>query len=283
MSTNAIEAVGLEKRYKGFTLGPISFTLPGGCVLGLIGANGAGKSTTIRLLLDMLRRDGGEVRIFGQDNRSDPRVLKEDIGVVFDDPGLPEALTAKQMGKVFAGIYKRWDGAEYERLVKKLALPQDKAFKEFSRGMRMKLAIAAALSHGAKLLLLDEPTGGLDPVVRDEVVTLFSEFTRDENHAVLISSHIVSDLERLCDYVAFLHEGKLTLFEEKDRLLEEYGVLHCTAAELAQLPAGAVAGKRESPYGVEAVVHRGAAPHSAALSPVTLEELFVLMAKKEAE
>ena len=280
--TNAIEAMGLQKRYGSFTLGPLSFTLPGGCVLGLLGENGAGKTTTLALLLGAVRPDGGTVRVLGHDFSEDPRRWKEDIGVVFDEPGLPEPLTAGELGRVFAGIYRQWDAAEYDRLLRRLELPKDKPFKTFSRGMRMKLGIAAALSHRAKLLLLDEPTGGLDPVVRDEVVTLFADFTRDEDHAILISSHIVSDLEKLCDYVAFLHKGQMTLYSEKDALLDEYALWHCTAAELAALPEEAVAGARVTEFGAEAAVRRSAVPRGASLSPVTLEELFVLSTKKAA-
>ena len=277
---NALELKGLTKHYTGFTLGPLDLTLPSGAILGLIGENGAGKTTTIRLILDVLERDGGTVRLFGRDNRESFPFGKEDLGVVLDEAGFADCLTAPEVGRILCGIYRQWDGGEFTRLLRVLSVPENKKIKEFSLGMKRKLSIAAALSHRAKLLILDEPTSGLDPVARDEVVELFSEFTRDESHAVLISSHIVSDLEKLCDYIAFLHQGRLTLCEEKDRLREAYGVLHCTREELSALPSDAVIGKRVNPYGVEAIVRRDAVP-GRELAGVDIEQLFVLMAKGE--
>ena len=277
---NALEIRNLTKSYPDFTLDNLNLTLPGGCILGLIGENGAGKSTTIKLILDMIRKDSGTVTILGRDIADHAERIKEDIGVVLDEAGIPECLTVTQVGKVMKHTFRNWDEAEYSRLIRKLGLPDKKPFKDFSRGMKMKLAIAVAMSHNSKLLILDEATSGLDPVVRDEVVEMFSEFTRDENRSVLISSHIVSDLEKLCDYVAFLHKGKLMLCEEKDRLLEEYGLLHCTSEELRQLPAEAVRYVKENPYGAEAMVRRSAVPDGMSVSPISIEELFVFMVKK---
>lgn len=277
---NALEIKNLSKSYPGFTLDNLNLTLPEGCILGLIGENGAGKSTTIKLILDMIHKDSGTVTIFGKDSREPIELLKEDIGVVLDEAGIPECLTVTQVGKVMKHTFRNWDEAEYARLIKKLGLPDRKPFRDFSRGMKMKLAIAVAMSHNSRLLILDEATSGLDPVVRDEVVEMFRDFTRDETHSVLISSHIVSDLEKLCDYVAFLHKGKLLLCEEKDRLLEEYGLIHCTAEELKQLPAEAVRYTRENPYGAEAMVRRSAVPDGISVSPISIEELFVFMAKE---
>ena len=192
---NALEIRNLSKKYGSFVLQNLNLTLPGGCILGLIGENGAGKTTTIKLILDMIRRDSGSIRILGRDNREDLALVKQDIGVVLDEVGLNECLTAKQVGKIMAGIYTRWDAAQYAAYLTRLRIPADQRFKTFSRGTRMKLGIAVALSHGARLLILDEATSGLDPVVREEVVELFREFTRDARNSVLISSHIVSDLE----------------------------------------------------------------------------------------
>ena len=277
---NALEIRGLTKSYKDFCLDGLNLTLPSGCIMGLIGENGAGKSTTIKLILNMIRKDGGTVKILGHDNTGDMALTMENVGVVLDEVGIPECLTIRQIGKVMKRIYRNWDDAAFERLTERFALPDGKAFKDFSRGMKMKTGIAIALSHGAKLLLLDEATSGLDPVVRDEVVELFSEFTREEDHSILISSHIVSDLEKLCDYVAFLHRGRLMLCEEKDVLLSEYGTIHCTAEQLAELPPNAVKHKKESPYGVEAIVLRDCVPNGIDVSPVSIEELFVYMIKE---
>lgn len=277
---NALEIRGLTKAYQGFRLGGLDLTLPSGCIMGLIGENGAGKSTTIKLILDMISKDGGSVKILGRDSADDTVLVREDVGVVMDEVGIPECLTVSQIGKVMKNIFRNWDEAAYEQLVTRFSLPNEKQFKDFSRGMKMKTGIAIALSHDAKLLLLDEATSGLDPVVRDEVVDLLSEFTREENHSILISSHIVSDLEKLCDYVAFLHKGKLMLCEEKDLLLSEYGVVHCTAEQLKGIPENAVKHKKESPYGVEALVLRNDVPARIDISPVSIEELFVYLVKE---
>ena len=277
---NAIEVRGLTKAYRDFTLDGLSFELPEGCILGLVGENGAGKTTTMRLLLGMTKPDGGEASVLGTAISADLAPVKEELGVVLDEPGIPWCMTAQQVGKMLAGIYRSWDAAAYDALLKKLAVPVNKPYQELSRGNRMKLGIAMALAHHPKLLLLDAPTAGLDPVVRDEVASLLSDFTREEDHAILISSHIVSDLEKLCDYIAFLHRGKLMLLEEKDRLLEEYAFLRCEQAELEKLDPAAVIGKKESPYGVSAIVRRDALPAGAEISPVTLEELFVFMVKE---
>ena len=276
---NALQIKGVTKSYPGFTLGSLDLTLPSGCIMGLIGENGAGKSTTIKLILDMIQKDSGTITVLGQDNSRNMHLTKEEIGVVLDEVGIPECLTVPQVGKVMKHTFRNWDQQEFERLVQKLKLPNNKLFKDFSRGMKMKLGIAIAMSHHSKLLILDEATSGLDPVVRDEVVQMFSDFTRDEDHSILISSHIVSDLEKLCDYVAFLHQGKLLLCEEKDRLLEEYGLIHCTPEALEKLPAYAVRYQKRNPYGVEAMVERKAVPADISVSPITMEELFVFMVR----
>ena len=282
---NALEIRGLTKAYPGFRLDGLDLTLPGGCIMGLIGENGAGKSTTIKLILGMIRKDSGTVKILGRDSSADEEtadtvLTREDIGVVMDEVGIPECLNIRQTGRVMKNTFRNWDQTAYENLTAKFALPEGKAFKDFSRGMKMKTGIAVALSHGAKLLILDEATAGLDPVVRDEVVEMLSEFTREEDHSILISSHIVSDLEKLCDYVAFLHKGRLMLCEEKDVLLSEYGVIHCTAEQLAELPENAVMHKKENPYGVEAIVRREGLSADLAVNPVSIEELFVYMARE---
>ena len=277
---NALELQGLTKHYKDFTLGPLNLTLPGGTICGLIGENGAGKSTTIKLILDMVQRDGGTVTILGRDSRTVSVRSKEEIGVVLGSDGIPLCLNAVEVGKVMAGIYRNWDAGDYTAFCRKFDLPPDKKYKDYSAGMQRKLCIAVALSHHAKLLLLDEATNGLDPVVRDEVVDILLDFARDEEHSILISSHIVSDLEKLCDTIAFLHKGRLLLCEEKDALREEYALWHGTAAQLAALDVR-VYGKRVTPYGAEALVRRDAMPAGAELAPVSIEELFVLMVKGE--
>lgn len=277
---NAIEIKGLEKRYDGFQLGSFDLTLPSGCIMGLVGENGAGKSTTIKLIMNAIGRDAGEISVLGVDNRSaEFRDVKEDIGVVLDEAYFPEVMSARNVGKVMALTYKNWDAAAFEGYLKKFSLAPDKIFKDYSRGMRMKLAIAAALSHGAKLLILDEATSGLDPMARDELLDIFNDFTRDENCSILLSSHIVSDLEKICDYIAFLHKGRLVLCEEKDRLLEEYALIRLTEERLRELPEESIISRRASSYGTEALVLRGGIPAAIPTEHTSLEDIILFLAK----
>lgn len=279
---NAIEIRNLTKDFRGFSLHIPELILPSGCILGLIGENGAGKSTTIKLILQLIHQDSGTIRLLGREDSEPLALTKQDIGVVLDEVGIPQTFKIPQVERVMADVFQHWDGEIFTELIHRFQLPTDKRFKAFSRGMKMKLGLAIALSHHPKLLILDEATSGLDPVVRDEILDIFLEFTREEDHAILISSHIVSDLEKLCDYIAFLHQGQLLLFEEKDRLREEYGILHCTPAQLEALPAQAVHGKKQSPYGVEALVKRDMLPAGTELSSVDIEQLFIYMVKEEA-
>ena len=275
---NAIEIRDLTKKFKGFSLDNLSLTLPSGCIMGLIGENGAGKSTTIKSILGMIRPDSGEVKVLGQELTAD---LKNDIGIVLDEVGLPESINIKNVNTIMKKMFKNWNEKEFYERVDSFSLPRDKAFKNFSKGMKMKLGIAIAMSHDAKLLILDEPTSGLDPLVRDELIDVLNDFTRDENHSILISSHIVSDLEKLCDYIAFIHKGKLMLNEEKDVLLEKYGFINTTAERLSELDPDAIKGRKVNKFGVEAIVDRNMIPAGSEVAPVTIEDLFVFMAKEE--
>ena len=278
---NAIEIKGLTKHFPGFALEGLNLTLPSGCILGLIGENGAGKSTTIKLLLGMLKPDGGSASVLGADIGGDLRPVKEEIGVVLDEPGLPHMLKAGQIDKIMGSIYQNWSSGDFAALLRRLDLPEDKPYGDFSRGMKMKMGLAIALAHKPQLLLLDEATSGLDPVVRDDVTDLLLDFTRDEGHSILLSSHIVSDLEKVCDYIAFLHKGKLMLMEEKDALTNEYGVLQCSLTEAEQIDPAAVIGRRDTPYGCRLIVRRDAVPVGTALGSVSIEELFIFMVKEE--
>ena len=278
---NAIELRGLTKRYQDFTLDHVDLTLPSGCIMGLIGENGAGKSTTIQLILNAIPRDEGTVTILGQDNQTGAPTIREEIGVVLDEACLPTYLTAGQIGRVMAGIYRSWDQELYQDYLNRFALPEKKLFHQFSRGMKMKLGIAAALSHRPRLLVLDEATSGLDPVVRDEILDLFLDFTRDEDHSILVSSHILSDLEKLCDYVAYLHRGQLLFCEEKDALLERYAVLKGRMEDLEALDRSAVLAYRVHAYGVEALVEREKVPADITLDRVSIEDIIVFQARGE--
>ncbi len=277
--TNAIEIKNLCKHYHGFVLDNLNLTLPSGCILGLIGENGAGKSTTIKLILDIIKSDSGTITVLGKDNKDNFELTKEDIGVVLDEVGFNECLNAKEIGKIMSLTYKNWDNMRFDTLLRTLSVPTDKKFDKLSRGMKMKLGIAAAMSHNAKLLILDEATNGLDPVVRDEITDLFLEFTRDEEHSILISSHIVSDLEKICDYIAFLHNGRLLLCEEKDKLKYNYALISCTNEQLSELNQDAIIGKSSTKYGASAVVKKDEIPKDFDSCVVTIEELFIFMVR----
>ncbi|WP_312634699.1 ABC transporter ATP-binding protein [Oscillibacter sp.] len=279
---DAIEIKNVSKRLGDFAIQDLSLVLPQGSICGLVGENGAGKTTAIRLIMDALRPDSGEIRVLGVDNRGPEfQRVKEDVGIVLDESHFPETLNARQVGLIMADTYRRWDAAAYDEFLKRFGLPLKKAFKDYSRGMTMKLGIAVALSHSPKLLILDEATSGLDPIVRDEILEIFSEFTRDETRSILISSHIVSDLEKLCDYIAFLHRGRLRFCMEKDALRDEYGIVSCNKARLSELPQGAVLGAEESPYGVRALVKRKLVPASLPVERPSLEDIILFLVKGE--
>lgn len=283
MSDDALELRHVSRRLGDFELRDVNLTLPKGCILGLVGENGAGKSTTIRLLTGELRPDGGTVSVLDAEPGSpDFRAVKERLGVVLDDAWFPEILNARQVGTMMAMTYESWDAELYESYLARFALPREKNFKDYSRGMRMKLAIAVALAHRPEVLLLDEATAGLDPIVRDEVLEIFREFSEAEDHAILISSHILSDLEKLCDYIAFLHQGKLLFCQEKDRLLETYGLFVGTRRQAEELAEDAVLAREDSGFGgVRAIVRRDAVPACLPLEKPTVEDIILAMVRKE--
>jgi len=278
---NAIEIHDLYKDYGDFQLDHINLTLPEGCVMGFIGENGAGKSTTIHILLDLIRADSGEVLLYGKPHTSVFPALKEEIGVVLDEACFPEMMNLTDINSVMQSAFRNWSEDTFFGYVKRFRLPEKKKVKDYSRGMKMKLSIAVALSHGARLLILDEATSGLDPVVRDELLDLFFEFVQDERHTIFISSHITSDLEKICDYVTFLHRGHVLLSEEKDVLLERLGILKCTREQLRELDEAAVLGVRESSFGVEALVERENVPAGLLIEHASLDDILVFLIKGE--
>ena len=279
---NAIQLSHINKSFGDFAIRDLCLEVPSGTICGLVGENGAGKSTTIRLLMGALRPDSGSARVLGTDVSSPEfRAVKEDIGVVLDEAYFPEVLNVDQVGKIMAKTYRRWDPAKYSTYLDRFQLPEKRQFKDFSRGMKMKLAIAVALSHDPKLLILDEATAGLDPIVRDEILNIFfSEFARDEEHSILISSHILSDLEKLCDYIAFLHQGRLLFCDEKDRLLEEYGIFTGTVEQADSLRPEAVVYREDGSYGgVRALVRRAEVPAGFLLERATIEDIILFTVK----
>ena len=249
---NLLEVRSLCKHYKSFSLDHVDLTVPAGTIVGLIGENGAGKTTTIKAALNVVRPDGGTIRLLGGDP-ADPR-CRAGAAVVFEDSYFYGGLTPRQVSRSMAGICREWDGDAFDRLCRRFDLLQRQPLKEFSRGMRMKLSLATALARHPRLLVLDVATSGLDPVVRGEILDLFLEFIQDEGCGVLFSSHITTDLERVADQIAYLHRGRLLFQEDKDTLLEELGVLRCSAADMATLPEGTVLARRDGALGASALV-----------------------------
>ena len=279
----AIELNDVTKDYGDFKLDHISFSVPEGCICGFIGQNGAGKTTTIKLILDIIKRDDGEIKVFGEavEGKSP---LKEDIGVVYDEMGFHDFLTAKDINVIMKNVYKNWNEETFFTYLKKFSLPVKKACGKFSRGMRMKLQIAVALSHNAKLLIMDEPTSGLDPIVRNEILQIFQEYIMEENHTILLSSHITSDLERIADQVVFINRGKIVLSGNKDELLEKHGLLKCKKTEQEMINQEDIVSLRQSAFGVEILVKDRevcAKKYSdKVIEEATLEEIMLFYAVK---
>lgn len=255
MSNYAIEIKNLSKTYLEYKLDNISFNVKRGTIMGFIGQNGAGKSTTIKAILNLIKRESGEVKVLGRDNIADETSIKERIGVVFDDLNFTDTFTIKIIDKIMKNIYKDWSSELFFSYAKKFKLPVNKKVRDFSRGMRMKTSIAIALSHKAELLILDEPTSGLDPVARNEVLDILLDFVVDENHSVLFSSHITGDLERIADYITFIHEGKILFSESKLELFDTHGIIKCTPEQYEKLDKSKILSMRKSTYGIEAMTN----------------------------
>ena len=278
---NALEIKGLCKQYTGFALDNVSFSLPRGAVMGFVGEHGAGTTTTIKAVLNLIRRDAGEIRVLGLDNIRDERAVKERIGVVLEDGCFLNTMNARQVDTLMGKAYQSWKPEQFFGFIRRFGIDENKKIKDYSKGMRMKISIAAALSHGAELLLMDEPTSGLDPVVRDEVLDLFYDFMQDEGHAILLSSHITSDLDKIADYITFIHGGRVALSEPRDELLDTYGVLRCTADQLAALEPQAVRAKRMGAFGCEALVRRDGVPQGWPVEPVNIEQIMLFLTRGE--
>ena len=274
----AVKIDHLGKDFGAFALKDVSLAIPGGTVLGLIGENGAGKSTLIKCLLGVLHPDGGEITLLDGEGM-------EAVGYVPDECPLPTELRLRQLPGIFRGIFPTWDDSLFRGYLEKFQLPEDKKVKELSRGMKMKLTISVALAHRPKLLVLDEATSGLDPVVRDESLDEFLAFLKDEDHAILLSSHITSDLEKMCDYVTYLHNGAVTISGAKDELMEQYGKLSCGRADLDRVDKSLLVGVRAGEYGCQALVNDRRAFRAAypdlPLDPVNLEDLMIFTTRGE--
>lgn len=254
VTSDAIAIRNLTKKYEGFLLDNISFNVPKGTIMGFVGENGAGKTTTIKAILNLIHADSGEISILGYDSRKLPMDIKEQIGVVFDGSNLHDNINATELNLIMKNIYHNWDSNIYMDYLRKFNLPEKKIVKEYSRGMKMKLAISFALSHKSKLLILDEATSGLDPMVRDEILDIFLDFIQNEEHTILLSSHIISDIEKIADYVTFIHKGKIVFCESKDKLIYQYGIVHCRKEDIAYIDKAYIAGIRESSFGAEVMI-----------------------------
>lgn len=276
---NAIEIHDLHKGFEGFSLKDISFSVPQGTVMGFVGENGAGKSTTIKCMLNLLKKEYGEILLFGKDIVEYELAIKNDIGVVFDELHVPETLNATQLDKFMKKVFKTWDSNYYFERLTQFKVPERKKVKELSRGMRMKLSIALALSHHPKLLILDEPTSGLDPIIRDEILDLFLAFMQDETHSILFSSHITSDLEKIADYITFIHNGEILFSESKDVLLYDYGIFKGTNEEVSELPEQAIIQKREGTFGLEVLVLKNEISEAFTVERPTIEDIMLFFVK----
>lgn len=252
---NAIEIKNLCKTYDGFALKNLNLTVPKGSIMGFVGQNGAGKTTTIKSLLNIIRQDDGEICLLGMNHQKDEIAIKNRIGVVFDELPFHDQLTPLQLGKILAGIFSSWDSGCFMNYLERFSLPQKKKIATFSKGMKMKLQIATALSHNAELLIMDEATSGLDPVVRSEMLDVFLEFMQDENHSILMSSHITSDLEKIADSITFIHNGTLLLSGYKDDILAAHGIMKCSKENAKQVAPEDIISMRCTDFGVEIMVN----------------------------
>lgn len=251
---NILIADNLSKKYEGFTLDKVSFQLPKGSIMGLVGENGAGKTTIIKLILNLIKRDAGSIQVLGLDNiNSDPKI-KNRIGVVLDESNFHDNLKPTDISIVMKNIYDNWDKEKFMNYLDRFKLPKDKKIKTFSKGMKMKLSISVALSHNPDLLILDEPTGGLDPIVRSEILDIFLEFIQDEEKAILFSTHITSDLDKIADYITFIHNGSIIFSESREELVDNYGIIKCGISDYQKIAREDIVGYRKNRFGYEVLV-----------------------------
>lgn len=280
---DALIISGLTKTYKDFMLNGVSFSVPCGSIVGLIGENGAGKSTTINAVLGLIQKEAGSICVLGKEQLDNE--IKEQIGVVFDGNNYPEIFSTRKLNRVMKDIYHSWEGHTFLNLLKKFSLPTDKPIKQFSKGMKMKLAIAVALSHNSKLLILDEATSGLDPVIRDDILDILLDFAQDETHSILISSHITTDLEKIADYIVFIHEGQVVFSKPKDELIEQYGIIKCGAAQFGALDKSDIIVYRKMDYEWQVLVADRAAMKKkypkALIDSASIDEIMLLYVKGE--
>ncbi|GKX65014.1 ABC transporter ATP-binding protein [Inconstantimicrobium mannanitabidum] len=251
---NVLELSNVRKEFKEFSIKDISFSVEKGYIMGFIGPNGAGKTTTIKLILNMLKKNSGSIKLFGLDHINDEEEIKEDVAVVFDKPYYLDDWNLSDVERAVKMFHKRWDSRVYDKYLKEFGLSREKKVKELSKGMQMKLMIAVAFSHDAKLLILDEPTGGLDPVARDEFLDFLSSYIEEGDRSVLFSTHITSDLEKIADYITYLRDGQIIFTGTKDELLEKYCIIKGAKEDINEEQAKNIIGIRHHHTGFEGLI-----------------------------
>ena len=275
---NALEVINLNKNFSDFSINNVSFILPAGFIMGFIGPNGAGKTTTIKLILNMLIKDSGVIKVFGKDNITSEQEIKEKIGVVMDSPFYVDDWKLSEVEKSLASFYKKWDMKKYSSMLSKFSLDSNKKVKELSRGMKMKLMIAIALSHDADLLILDEPTSGLDAVARNELMDILGEFIANEDKAILFSTHITTDLEKIADYITFINDGEILYTDTKDNMMEKYLIIKGGLGILTPEQKKLIIGYHEHNVGFDGLIESErvrSMPKSVITEPSSLDEIVV--------
>ena len=284
-STLILKNVNKKYEKSNFAIKDISFSIPEGSIVGFIGENGAGKSTTMNCILNVIRRDSGTIEIFGREMTDEDIDIRENIGVVYDSNNFPEHLTAKQLADILGRIYSKWDDFCFGQFLRRFGLPESQKIKTYSRGMSMKLAIAVALSHDSKLLILDEATSGLDPIMRDEILDVLLEFVKQENHSILLSSHITSDLEKIADYIVFIHNGEIILNKTKDELIYEYGVIRCSENDFYNILPEDILSSMKKDYQIDVLIKNRKLIEkkykNLIVDSVSLDEIMLLLVKGE--
>ena len=282
---NIIEIKDLSKNYDKFSLGPINLNIPKGEIIGLIGENGAGKTTLIKLLLNIIKPDKGKIKLFNRDYLESEEINKKDVGVVLDDMFFPEILTPLDINLIMKNIYANWDSELYFKYIEEFNLPKDKTIKTFSKGMKKKLEIVTSIAHHPKLLILDEPTSGLDPVVRKEVLDIFLKFMQSEDHTIILSTHITSDLENVADRIVFIDQGKIVLDDLGSDIMDSYGILKCSIEDFKKLDKNDILKYQKNKYNYEVLIKNKNALKKKykgmVIDKITLDELMVLMIKGE--
>lgn len=284
-STLILKNVNKKYEKSNFAIKDISFSVPEGSIVGFIGENGAGKSTTMNCILNVIRRDSGTIEIFGREMTDEDIDIRENIGVVYDSNNFPEYLTARQLADILGRIYSKWDDFCFEQFLRRFGLPESQRIKTYSCGMSMKLAIAVALSHDSKLLILDEATSGLDPIMRDEILDVLLEFVKQENHSILLSSHITSDLEKIADYIVFIHNGEIILNKTKDELIYEYGVIRCSENDFHNILPEDILSSMKKDYQIDVLIKNKKLMEkkykNLIIDSVSLDEIMLLLVKGE--